>query len=51
MGPGQAGFPTPLVNVAERKPLSKERLVLFPALFRGITPRFGRIIPSTNFVG
>lgn len=25
--------------------------VLFPALSRGITPRFDRIIPSTDFLG
>ena len=29
----------------------EERLVLFPALSRGITPRFDRIIPSTDFLG
>ena len=26
-------------------------MVLFPALSRGITPRFDRIIPSTDFLG
>ena len=28
-----------------------EHLVLFPALSRGSTPRFDRIIPSTDFLG